>query len=322
MTTTPAGAAAAVGRHLTLVAGVTAAAVALAAVLSLTAPSVHRAESKLVVTVHGAPVTARPAPGAPYTATLEDLVRSDVVATNVVQSLRLGMSSHELLSRLSTSSDPKTAVIEIAFEDGSRARAVRVVQQVDSVFARLVAARFGRMSLAASVFDPAHGLPGRVSPRPARDIAIGGVIGLALGALAAVARESRRPRTAAAAPAPRGPAPQVAALEKLLRNRDSTIERLRAELRDAQLHAPPAPPEPVAQPPDPRHLLATAGRFDLAALEDAVARDRDHPRADEWNAYLPLLRAQADAAGMLPPEFDGLVHDVFGDLLGRIRSDA
>lgn len=188
-----------VRRRKFLVLAVTALAVAVAAAVSLTAKPVYRAESKIVIGQGGGLVQ----PGfansiQPYTATMSDLISSDIVASNVVKSLGLKMSPHDLLSKISTSINPQTAVVDVFVDDHDQNQAVRIDQQVAVVFSRLVADRFGHTTgtgtaanppLTANVFDPAHALPGRVSPKPAEDIAIAFVVGLVLGLIGAFLRE-------------------------------------------------------------------------------------------------------------------------------------
>jgi septal ring factor EnvC (AmiA/AmiB activator) len=59
----------------------------------------------------------------------------------------------------------------------------------------------------------------------------------------------------------------------------------------------------------------------IEALEALVERHAgDFPdRADEWRLYVAYLRDFADGEGHLPDTFDGLVADVFGDLLQADR---
>jgi tyrosine-protein kinase len=68
------------------------------------------------------------------------------------------------------------------------------------VFAQLVKDRFGRgvaatatspasPPLTVTIFDPAHVLPDKVSPKPVRNILIAGILGLVLGLLAAFLRD-------------------------------------------------------------------------------------------------------------------------------------
>jgi polysaccharide biosynthesis transport protein len=177
---------------LPLIAGV------VAAALTLTASPVYRAETKIIVGQGGGLVQ----PGfansiQPYTATMSDLIGSDIVARNVIKNLGLSGTSKDLLKKISTSINPQTAVIDVFVDDTSQARAVAIDREVGKVFAGLVASRFGPAAkkgtpataatqpLTANVFDPAHLLPGQVSPHPSRSIAIGLALGLALGLIGA-----------------------------------------------------------------------------------------------------------------------------------------
>jgi polysaccharide biosynthesis transport protein len=189
-------------RRKWVVLSITAVCVAAALALSLTQKPVYRAATKIVIGQGGGLVQ----PGfansiQPYTATMSDLISSDIVATNVIQALNLRMTPHELLAKISTSINPQTAVVDVYVNDHSKEQAVKIDQQVAVVFSRLVQDRFGNTStgsgtgaaatqpLSANVFDPAHALPGRVSPRPVRDVAIAVVLGLILGLVAAFLRE-------------------------------------------------------------------------------------------------------------------------------------
>lgn len=88
---------------------------------------------------------------------------------------------------------------------------------------------------------------------------------------------------------------------------------LQAELeREQREHEPrieaPAPlPERSPSPFQRRHTVA--------ALEELVHEGREQglPEAEEWSFYLPLLKQHAAPDGTLPPQFDSLVENVFGD---------
>lgn len=185
-------------RRKWLLLGVAAVCVAIAVALSVVQKPVYRAETKIVIGQGGGLVQ----PGfansiQPYTATMSDLLSSNIVATRVINSLGLTMSPHALLAKVSTSINPQTAVVAVFVDDASRQEAVRIDQRVAVVFSQIVRSEFGQtgggvsgaQALTAKVFDPAHSLPGRVSPRPVRNVVIAIVLGLILGLVAAFLRE-------------------------------------------------------------------------------------------------------------------------------------
>lgn len=185
-------------RRKRVVISITLVCVAAAVAVSYSQKPVYRAASKIVIGQGGGLVQ----PGfansiQPYTATMSDLISSEIVAKNVIDSLRLDMTPQKLLSKISTSINPQTAVVDVYVDDHDRTRAVRIDQEVATVFSRLVTDRFGRASaasgttqpLSANVFDPAHALPGQVSPRPARNVAMAFFLGLVLSLVAAFLRE-------------------------------------------------------------------------------------------------------------------------------------
>ena len=174
-----------------------------AALVSALQEPVYRATTKIVVGQGSGLIPAGEAYAIPhFTATMGDLVESDVVARNVIENLNLkDETPQSLLERTSVSINPDTAVVKVAVEDRDKARAVRIAGQIGTVFADLVEEQFGKPTapapgeapeapLTAKVFDPAHPDPDtRVAPKPVRNIAIAGVLGLILGLLAAFLRE-------------------------------------------------------------------------------------------------------------------------------------
>jgi polysaccharide biosynthesis transport protein len=133
-----------------------------------------------------------------YTQTVTDLLQSQVVAQQTIAQLGLQTTPASLLSHLAVTTRADTAVIGVAFNDTNRQRAVTVLRTLGSIFTSMVNNVLDKSSAggqAASqpvsvvVFDPAHGDPGRVSPRMARTLAIAGVLGLIAGLLLAFLRD-------------------------------------------------------------------------------------------------------------------------------------
>jgi hypothetical protein len=73
----------------------------------------------------------------------------------------------------------------------------------------------------------------------------------------------------------------------------------------------PRQPAPVAPPPPP-----PAREWNLWDLERKAREQRGNtPRDEEWSALFTHLRVFANADGILPKEFDGLVRESFGTLI-------
>jgi hypothetical protein len=80
---------------------------------------------------------------------------------------------------------------------------------------------------------------------------------------------------------------------------------------------PPAEPEPVVTLPPP----AEPREWNLWELERVTreAAGADAARDEERSFLLMYLREFADPDGMLPLDFDPLVRETFGDVLGAVR---
>jgi capsular exopolysaccharide synthesis family protein len=190
-----------VRRRKWLVLTVTAVAVALAVLASVLQHATYRGEEKIVI--GQGPGLFQVQNGnaiQPFTATMSDLMHSNVLASTVIGNLKLDTTPEDLLKHLSTSINPQTAVILVHYDDSDKKRAVSTLQEIGLVFAQLVKDKFGQTQpaapgatpqppITATVFDPAHLLPGKVSPKPVRNVVIALILGAVLGLLGAFLRE-------------------------------------------------------------------------------------------------------------------------------------
>jgi hypothetical protein len=138
---------------------------------------------------------------------------------------------------------------------------------------------------------------------------------------------------------------ELAVREQTARDREARLEaQALQEARAAPSPTPPAPaPPPVAPvpaapvppPPEPVEITAAevaaappeplvrsdGGGWNLDDLERRVASDTtaSDQQREEWRTYIFFLRDHAQTNGDLPPSFDSLVEDVFGDLIARSR---
>ena len=139
----------------------------------------------------------------PFTQTMTDLLESDVVARMTIVQLGLNSTPTTLRNDLSVTSRASTSVLEVSYHDHDQARAVRILATIGDIFSRLVNQKLAGTAapppanglqsaqpVSATVFDPAHTVPGRVSPKTARTLIIAGLLGLIAGGMLAFLRDA------------------------------------------------------------------------------------------------------------------------------------
>ena len=296
----------------------TAAAFAVAATSSATTTRSWRAEIAIVVGTGSGPL--RPGEGgatAELAGSLDDLVRSDQIAENIISTLHLDESPGSLLDRISVNA-PEPGLLRVRVIDANRLRAVQIGQEIGFLFPQLVEHRFRRLK--AVVWDPAH-LVGRTDRRWGRNLGIAGGIAALLWAFALVPFLARRE---APAPVLRTRRTPQAAPAAPVRVEPPTVAAAPVAPAAAPAREPaPGPTEPPEPSTDPQQAATAAepGDWNLDELERLV---RDHAaefpdRAEEWEVYLASMRGYAGPDGRLPATLDWLVWDTFGDVLERGR---
>ena len=183
-------------RQAWLILLVPALAIAASAFIVQQQKSVYRASMGIAVAEPG----ARPPVGNLAIAqTMKSLLESDIVARRVVNKLDLPISSSRLAGKLQVQIEPNSSVLHVSYDSTDRRVALRVVTEVGAAFQDLAREELGvstslkqpgPLSIIATVFDPPHLQPDRVSPQPVRVLGFAGVLGLALGLVLAFARES------------------------------------------------------------------------------------------------------------------------------------
>lgn len=182
-------------RRLLLIALVALMTIGAAAVLTYRQPTLYRSAMKLVVGVQGGLFPTDVGNVADqFTQTMSDLLQSEVVASTVIRDLDLRMSPQKLLSRLHVITKPATAVLVVTYDDTDPKRGEAVLARVGTEFTTLVDRNLatqekGSLAVSVKVFNPSHLLPGRVQPKPVRNLAVAGMLGLILGLLAGFVRE-------------------------------------------------------------------------------------------------------------------------------------
>jgi len=130
--------------------------------------------------------------------------------------------------------------------------------------------------------------------------------------VAAAAKDARKVGRREVALARR--AGEVAARERALQTAEVDPVEGASASEPARARPAPEPAQPVA--PAARTVRDA---WNLNELERLVAARTDAPRErlEDWRTYLFFLRDHVRPDGTLPPSFDTLVEEVFGDLVVR-----
>ncbi|MGZ4303080.1 MAG: polysaccharide biosynthesis tyrosine autokinase [Gaiellaceae bacterium] len=186
-----------IGRRRWIILPIVAVTIVVAALYSVLQKPVYSAQAKIVIGQGDRLFQAQNGNVIqPFTATLADLIKSDIVARRVISTLGLHSTPSSLLSKVAVSTNPQTAVLQLTVHDNNPQQARRIADQFGASFVSLVQDRFGKrgssasgtqlqLPITASVFDPAHIVPGAVSPKPAQNVVIAAALGIVLGLLAA-----------------------------------------------------------------------------------------------------------------------------------------
>jgi len=284
----------------------TAAGLAAAAVLTLLQSPTYRADSSIVLVRQGKSPGNDPAL-AQAAAAAADLFHSRAVAQPATANLRLGASADELLDRVSVTSEADSSLIRISVEAPSRAEARRTAQELAELSTVLFNDRF-RPQTVASVWEPARADEDRVSPKPARNLALGALVGALVGALLGQLLGQLRWRE-------RKPKPRIVSAPPVA---------VEAVVAPTPAPAPVTVLEPVAAP-DPEPEPVSTGPFVLPRLGDWTIGDVERllvqegpqfpEKLDELGFYLDSFRGVAGPGGRLPGGVETIVEDVFADLL-------
>lgn len=176
-------------------------AIGASSALTIREKSVYKAETTVVVGQGTETRTSlfNPANGGsiqPFSATMKELIQSTVVASRVITDLHLDTTPSSLLNHVSVTFNPDSAAINVSITDHVAATAKAIAGSFGTNFTDLVTERFGHSTagpngqpVRAFVWDPAHVVPGRVSPTPTKNLIVAAALGLILGLLAAFMRE-------------------------------------------------------------------------------------------------------------------------------------
>lgn len=122
------------------------------------------------------------------TETVSTLFRSEAVAAGVIRRLNLDLTTKELLGRFSAESR-SAGVIHATYEAASPEAAERGLGVFTAVFIQLLEQRFG-VDPEITIFNAPRAEPQAVSPRVMTTLVFAGVLGIAVGILVAVLRET------------------------------------------------------------------------------------------------------------------------------------
>jgi capsular polysaccharide biosynthesis protein len=258
--------------------------------VTLLQESTYRADASIVLVREGQPPGSDPELAEAAKAAAE-LFDSRAVTASAIRNLGLDDTPQELLDRLDVDTGENSSLVRIAVEAPSKEEARRAAQEAAEVAAVLFNDRFAPQTT-ASVWEPAAAAEERVSPKPARNLALGLLLGTLAGlaiVLVGLFRDERSRRPADAPKAAPAPAPQVTA--------------------------------PVADTERGPWRLPRSGEWTVADVEQLLAQQGDAfpERREELEAYVDSFRSVAAPDGRLSGDLEQVIEDVFGPLIERAR---
>lgn len=170
-----------------------------AAMLTIRATPEYASSARLFVSTSGSTGTAEANQGGQFSLqrvkSYADLLTGQEIARRVVDQLDLGDSPAALAGQISASSKLDTVILTVTVTDPDPKRAQKLADAVADVFVAYVAELEtppgkDEATIKATVVDPASKPGSPVSPQPTRNLALGLILGLLLGAGAAVLRET------------------------------------------------------------------------------------------------------------------------------------
>ncbi|MDF2145439.1 polysaccharide biosynthesis tyrosine autokinase [Knoellia sp. p5-6-4] len=184
-------------RWRTIVA-VTLALVAVAALVTLWSPKVYQAHTQLFVSTSAGDDSSQLLQGSSFTQqrvkSYSDVITTPTVLNPVIDELDLQTDADRLGRQISASVPLDTVLIDVMVNDADPQQAARIADAVGKQFSQTVA-ELERVSdrsaspVKVSVVRPPSTPSTPVSPKPARNVALGVVLGLMLGLGAALLRD-------------------------------------------------------------------------------------------------------------------------------------
>ena len=172
---------------------------ALAAVLTWTATPQYASSSRLFISTSGSTDSAEANQGGQFSLqrvkSYADLLTGQEIARRVVDDLKLDESPKDLAKQISASSNLDTVILKVTVTDPSPERAKLLANAVSDQFVSYVAELEtppgkDQATIKATVVDPATESTTPISPNPKRNLGLGLILGLLLGAGLAILRDT------------------------------------------------------------------------------------------------------------------------------------
>lgn len=173
--------------------------VGAAAALTLASTPQYASSARLFVSTSSADDDAQANQGGQFSLqrvkSYANLLTGEVIARRVVERLDLDEDPRELASQITATSAIDTVILTIKVTDPSPVRAKRLTDAVAEEFVSYVAELEtppgkDEATIKATIVDPANSPGAPVSPIPERNVAMGLILGLLIGAGIAVLRET------------------------------------------------------------------------------------------------------------------------------------